>query len=130
MLKIFQARLQQDANREIPDVKTGFRKGQGTRDKLPIYVGSLKKRENSRKISTSVLLIMPKSLAVWITTECGKFFKRIPDHLTCLLRNLYASQEATVRTGHGTTDWFQMGKGVHQGYILSPCFITYMQSTS
>ena len=96
---------------------------------MPIYVGSLKKRENSRKISTSVLLIMPKSLAVWITTKCGKFFKRIPDHLTCLLRNLYASQEATVRTGHGTTDWFQMGKGVHQGYILSP-YLTYMQNIS
>ena len=66
---------------------------------------------------------MPKPLTVWITIKCGKFFKRlgIPDHLTCLLRNLYAGQEATVRTGHGTTDWFQIGKGVHQGCILSPC---------
>ena len=66
---------------------------------------------------------MPKPLTVWITINCGRFLKEmgIPDHLTCLLRNLYAGQEATVRTGHGTTDWFQMGKGVHQGCILSPC---------
>ena len=66
---------------------------------------------------------MPKPLTVWITTNCGKFFKRwgIPDHLTCLLRNLYAGQEETVRTGHGTTDWFQIGIGVCQGCILSPC---------
>ena len=65
----------------------------------------------------------PNPLSVWITTNCGKFFKDlgIPDHLTCLLRNLYAGQEATVRTGHGTTDWFQIGKGVCQGCILSPC---------
>ena len=64
---------------------------------------------------------MPKPLTLWITTNCGKFLKRFPDHLTCLLRNLHAGQEATVRTGHGTTDWFQMGKGVYQGCILSPC---------
>ena len=66
---------------------------------------------------------MPKPLTVWITTNCGKFLKEmgIPDHLTCLLRNLYAGQEATVRTRHGTTDWFQIGKGVRQGCILSPC---------
>ena len=65
---------------------------------------------------------MPKPLTVWITTNCGKFFKRWSDHLTCLLRNLYAGQEATVRTRHGTTDWFQIGKGICQGCILSPCF--------
>ena len=65
---------------------------------------------------------MPKPLNVWITTNCGKFLEMgIPDHLTRLLRNLYAGQEATVRTRHGTTDWFQIGKGVHQGCILSPC---------
>ena len=65
---------------------------------------------------------MPKPLTMWITTNCGKFSKMgIPGHLTCLLRNLYAGQEATVRTGHGTTDWFQIGKGVHQGCILLPC---------
>ena len=66
---------------------------------------------------------MPKPLIMWTTTNCGKILKemRIPDHLTCLLRNLYAGQEVTVRTGHGTTDWLQIGKGVHQGCILSPC---------
>ena len=64
---------------------------------------------------------MPKPLTVWITTNCRKFFKRWEYHLTCLLRNLYAGKEATVRTGHGTTDWFQIGKGVRQGCILSPC---------
>ena len=89
--------------------------------KLPTSVESLKKPESSRK--TSALLTMTKPLTVWITTNCGKFLKEmgIPDHLTCLLRNLYVGQEATVRTGHGTTDWFQIGKGVRQGCILSPC---------
>ena len=91
--------------------------------RLPISVGSSKKQESSRKTSTSALLTMPKPLTVWTTTNSGKFLKRwaIPDYLTCHLRNLYAGQEATVRTGHGATDWFQIGKGVHQGCILSPC---------
>ena len=85
--------------------------------KLPTSAGSWKKQESSRKTSTSALLTMPKPLTVWkILKEMG-----IPDHLTCLLRNLYAGQEGTVRTGHGTTDWLQIGKGVHQGCILSPC---------
>ena len=85
-------------------------------------VGSEKKQENSRKTSTFTLLTTPKPLTVdhnklWeILQEMG-----IPDHMTCLLRNLYAGQKATVRTGHGTTDWFQIGKGVRQGCILSPC---------
>ena len=75
--------------------------------KLPTSDGSLKKQESPRKTSTSALLTMLKPLTVWITTNCGKFLEiGIPDHLTCLLRNLYAGQEATVRTGHGTTDWF------------------------
>ena len=106
-LKILQARLQQYVNCEIPDVQAGFRKGRGTRDQLPTSMGSLKKQENFRKISTSALLIMPKPLTVWITTN-WKILKDmgIPDHLTCLLRNLHAGQEATVKTGHGTTDWF------------------------
>ena len=87
--------------------------------KLPTPAGSSKKQESSRKKSTFVLLTVPKPLTVWITTDCGKFLKmEIPDHLICLLTNLYAGQEATVRTGHGTTDWFQIGKGVHQGCIL------------
>ena len=89
--------------------------------KLPTSVGSSKIRV-PRKTSTSALLTTSKSLTVWITTN-WKILKEmgIPDPLTCLLRNLYAGQEATVRTGHGTTDWFQIGKGVHQGCILSPC---------
>ena len=91
--------------------------------KLTTSAGSLKKQESSRKTSISALLTMPKPLTVWITRNYGKFLKEmgIPDHLTCLLRNLYAGQEATVRTEHGTTDWFQIGKGVHQGCILSSC---------
>ena len=90
--------------------------------KLPTSAGSSKKQESSRKTSISALLTMPKPLTVWITTN-WKILREmgIPDHLTCLLRNLYAGQEATVRTGHGTTDWLQIGKGVHQGCILSPC---------
>ena len=81
-----------------------------------------KKQDSSRKTSISALLTMPKPLTVWITTNCGKLLEMgIPDHLTCLLRNLYAGQEATVRTGHGPTDWFQIGKGIRQGCILSPC---------
>ena len=85
------------------------------------YVSS-KKQDISRKTSTSALLTMPKTLTVWITIN-WKILKEmgIPDHLTCLLRNLYADQKARVRTGHGTTDWFQIGKGVRQGCILSPC---------
>ena len=87
---------------------------------LPTSAGSLKKRESSRK--TSTLLTMPKPLILWITTNWNILKEMaIPDHLTCLLRNLYAGQEATIRTGYGTTDWFQIGKGVHQGSILSPC---------
>ena len=85
--------------------------------KLPTSAGSSKKQESSRKTSISALLTMPKPLTLWkILKEIG-----IPDHLTHLLRNLYTGQEATVRTGHGTTDWFQIGKGVLQGCILSPC---------
>ena len=89
--------------------------------KLPTSAGSSKKQESSRKTSISALLTMPKPLTVWITRNCGKFFKRWKDHLTCLLRNLYAGQEATVITGHGPTDWFQIGKGGCQVCILSPC---------
>ena len=109
-------------NHELLDVQAGFRKGRGTEIKLPTFVGSWKKQENSRKTSTFALLTTPKSLTAWITTN-WKILKEmgIPDHLTCLLRNLYAGQEATVRTGHGTTDWFQIGKGVCQGCILSLC---------
>ena len=89
--------------------------------KFPTAAGSSKKQESSRKTSVSALLTMPKPLNVWITIN-WKILKEMgmPDHLTRLLRNLYAGQEATVRTGHGTTDWFQIGKGVRQGCNLSP----------
>ena len=92
--------------------------------KLP-FVGSEKKQKSSRKTSTSALLTTPKPLTVWITKKLWKILKKmgIPDHLTCLLRNLYAGQEATVRTGHGTEDWFKIRKGVRQGCMLSPCLL-------
>ena len=95
--------------------------------KLPTSAGSWKKQESSRKTSISALLTMPKPLTVVDHNKLWKILKEmgIPDHLTCLLRNLYAGQEATVRTGHGTTDWFQIGKGVRQGCILSPCLFNF-----
>ena len=94
--------------------------------KLPSSAGSWRMQESSSKTSICALLTMPRPLTVWITINCGKFWEiGIPDHLTCLLRNLYAGQEATVRTGHGTTAWFQIGKGVRQGCILSPYFFNF-----
>ena len=103
MLKILQARLQQYVNREIPDVQADFRKGRGTRDQIANICWIIEKaRAFQKKTSISALLSMPKALTVWITINWGKFWEmRIPDHLTCLLRNLYTDQEATVRTGHG-----------------------------
>ena len=119
MLKILQAKLQQCMNCELPGVQAGFRNGRGTDMKLPTSTGSSKKQEFRK---TSALLTVPKPLTVWITIN-WKILKEmgIPDHLTCLLRNLYAGQEATLKTGHGTADWFQIGKGVRQDCILSPC---------
>ena len=101
--------------------KLDLEKAEEPEIKLPTSTRSLKKQESSKKTSTSALLTMPKPLAVWIMTN-WKILQEmgIPDHLTCLLRNLYAGQEATVRTRHGTMDWFQTGKGVYQGCILSP----------
>ena len=104
--------------------KLALEKAEEPEIKLPTATGLLKKQENSRK--TSALLTMLKPLSMWITTNCGKFFEMgIPDHLTCLLRNLYAGQEATVRTRHGTMDWFQIGKEVQQGCISSPCLVNF-----
>uniref|UniRef100_A0A4W2GA82 RNA-directed DNA polymerase n=1 Tax=Bos indicus x Bos taurus TaxID=30522 RepID=A0A4W2GA82_BOBOX len=122
MLKILQARIQQHVNHELLMFKLVLEKAEEPEIKLPTSAGSWKKQESSRKTSISVLLTMPKPLTVWITIN-WKILKemRIPDDLIRLLRNLYAGQEATVRTGHGTTDWFQIGKGVGQGCILSPC---------
>ena len=99
--------------------------------KLPTSAGSSKKQESSRKTSISALLTMPKPLTVWITKTCGKILKEMgtPDHLTCLLRNLYAGQEATVRPGHGTTDWFQLRKAIKAVYC-HPAYLTSMQNTS
>ena len=94
--------------------------------KYLLNYGLLKKQESSKKTSTSALLTTPKPLTVWITTNYGKFLEvGIPDHLTCLLRNLCSGQEATVRTGHGTIDWFQIWKRVHQNCIFSPCLFNF-----
>ena len=113
-------------NCALPDVQVGFRRSRGTRDQIANIRWIIEKaRESQKNIYFCFCLTILNPLTVWITTNCGKFFKdiRIPDHLTCLMRNLCAGQEATVRTGHGTTDWFQIGKGVHQGCILSPCLL-------
>ena len=111
-------------NQELPDVEAGFRKGRGTRESNCQCPLGCRKSKSSRKTSTSALLTMQKPLAIWIKTNWKILLEMgIPDHLTCLSRNLYAGQEATVRTGHGTTDWFQTGKGVRQGCILSPCLL-------
>ena len=108
-------------NRELPDVQAGFRKGRAIRDQIANSHQIIKAQESFRKTSTSAFMTMPKSLTVWITTNWKILMDMgIPDHLTCFLRNLYAGQEATVRTRHGTMDWFQIGKGVRQGCILSP----------
>ena len=102
--------------------KLDLEKAEEPEIKLPISAGLYKKQGNSRKTSTSDSLTMPKPLTVSTKMISGKFLETgIPDYLTCLLINLYAGQEATVRTGHGTTDWFKTGKEVCQGYILSPC---------
>ena len=108
-------------NCELPDFQAGFRKGRGTRDQIANICWIIEKaREFQKNTSTSALLIMPRSLTVWITTNCEKFLEMgILDHLTCLLRNLYAGQEARVRTGQGPKDWFQIRKGVRQVCILS-----------
>ena len=122
MLKILQTRLQQYMNIQI--FKVVLEKVEELEIKLQTSAGSSKKQESSRKTSLSALLTMPKPLSGWITIN-WKILKEmgIPDHLTSLLRNLYAGQEATFRTGHGTTDWLQIGKGVCQGCILSPCLL-------
>ena len=111
-------------NWKLPDVQARFRKGIRTRDQTANIRWITKKQESSRKTSTSALLTTRKLLTVWITTN-WKILKQlgITDHLNYLLRNLYAGQEATVRTGHGIMDWFQIGKGVRQGCVLSPCLL-------
>jgi len=123
MLKILQARLQQYLNRELPDVQAGFRKDRGTRDQIANILWIIKKAKEFQKNIYFCFIDYAKAFDYVGNNKLWKILKKmgIPDHLTCLLRNLYAGQEATVRTGHGTTDWFQIEKGVHQGCILSPC---------
>ena len=121
MLKILQARLQQYVNCDIPGVQAGFRKGRGTRDQIANICWII---EKAREFQKKIRFIDYAKAFDYV--DCNKLWNVlqemwIPDHLTYLLRNLYAGQEAIVRTGHGTTDWFQIGKGVHQGCILSPC---------
>ena len=132
MFKILQARLQQYVNRELPDVQAGFRKGRGTRDQIANIRWIMDKAREFQKNIYLCFIDYAKAFDCVDHSKLRKILKEmgIPEHLTCLLRNLCAGQEATVRTGHGTTDWFQIGKGVHQGCILSPVYLTYMQSTS
>ena len=123
MLKILQVRLQQDMNRELPDVQAGFRKGGGTSDQIANICWIIKKAREFQENIYFCFFDYAKAFdhvshnKLWeILQEMG-----ISDHLTCLLRNPYAGQETTARTGRGTADWIQIGKGVHQGCILSPC---------
>ena len=121
MLKILQVRLQKHMNHELPYVQAGFRKGKGTRGQTANICWIIKK---AREFQKNIYCFFIDYAKVFDCVDHNKLWKilqemGIPDHLTCLLRNLYASQEATVRTVHRTIDWFQIGKGVHQGCILS-----------
>ena len=123
MLKILQPRLQQYVNRELPDVHGGFRKGRGSRDQTVNICWII---EKAREFQKNIYFCFIDYAKAFDCVDHNKLWKillamGILNHLTCLLRNLYAGQEATVRTGHGTTDWLQIGKGICQGYILSPC---------
>ena len=123
MLKIFQVRLQQYVNHELPDIQAAFRKGRGNRDQI-VNIHWI--TETVRKFQKNIYFCFTNYTKASDSVDHNKLWKilkemGLPDHLTCLLRNLYAGQEATVRTGRGITDWFQIGKGVCQGCILSPC---------
>ena len=127
MLKILQARLQQYVNRELPDVQAGFRKGRGTRDQIANICWIIKK---AKEFQENIYFCFIDYAKAFDCVDHNKLWKilqemRISDRLTCLLRNVYADQEAIVRTGHGTTDWFQIGKGVRQGCILSFCLFNF-----
>ena len=126
-LIILQARLQQYVNREIPDVQAGFRKGRGTRDQIANIRWIIEKARQFQKNIYFCFIDYAKAFECVDHNKLWKILKEmgIPDHLSCLLRNLYAGQETTVRTVHGTTDWFQIRKGVHQGCILSPCLFNF-----
>ena len=126
MLKILQARLQLYVNCELPDVQAGFRKGRGNRDQIANIRWIIKTARVPKKIYFC-FIDYAKAFDCMDHNKLWKILQEmgIPDHLTCLLRKLYAGQEATVRTGHGTTDWLQIGKGVCQGCILSPCLFNF-----
>ena len=119
--KFFKPGFNSTRTKNFQMLKLDLEKAEEPEIKLPASIGLQKKQENSRKTRTSSLLITPKPLTVWIITNCEKFLKRWEYQTTCLLRNLYAGQEPTVRARHGTMDWFEIGKEVRQGYILSPC---------
>ena len=123
MIKILQARLQQYMNCELPDVQAGFRKGRGIRDQIANILWIMEKAREFQKNIYFCFIDYANAVDYVDYNKLRRILKEmgIPDHLTCLLRNIYAGQEATVRTGHGTTDWFQIGKGIRQGCILSPC---------
>ena len=134
MLKIHQASLQKYMNHELSDVQAGFRKGRETRDQIANIRWITEKAREFQKNIYFCFIDYTKSFDCVDHNMLWKILKEmgIPEHLTCLFRNMYAGQVATVRTGHGTTDWFQIGKAVCQGCILSPCLFicTSMQSTS
>ena len=132
MLKILQARFQQYVNYELPDVHTGFRKGRGTRDQIVNIHWITKKAREFQKNIYFCFIDYGKAFDCVDQDKLWKILKEmgIPDHLTCLLRNLYAGQEATVRTGYGTTDWLQTWKGVHQCVYCNSACLAYMQNTS
>ena len=127
MLKILQARLQQYGNCELPDVQAGFRKGIRTRDQIANICWIMEKAREFQKNIYFCFIDYAKAFDRVDHNKLWKILKEmgIPDHLTCLLRNLYASQEATVRTEHGTTDWSEIGKGGRQGCLLSPCLFNF-----
>ena len=126
MLKILQARLQQYVNRELPDVQAGLKKGRRTRDQIANIWWITEKAREFQKNIYFCFIDCTKPLTIWITTN-WKILKEmgIPDHLSCLLRNLRIGQEAAVRTLQGTTKWFKIRKGVWQGCILSPCLFNF-----
>ena len=123
MLKVLQARLQQYMDHELQDVQAGFRKVRGTRDQIANIHWIIEKAREFQKNIYFCVIHYAKAFDSVDHYKLWKILKEmgIPDHLTCLLRNLYEDQDATVRTGHRTTDWFQIEKGVHQGCILSTC---------
>ena len=133
MLKILQARLQQYVNHELPDVQGGFRKGRGTRDQIGNICWIIEKsREFQKKNIYFYFIDYAKAFDCVDHNKLWKILKEmgIADHLTCLLRNLYAGQKATVRTRHGTTDWFQIEKEYVKAVYCHPAYLTYMQNTS